>query len=196
MIINPGGFTHTSVALRDALVELEDHHGFIEVHISNVHAREPLRAHSYLSPIAKGVIAGLGVDGYRLALDGGKLVAMNAAGRPLAAVPKELRAGETAARLLALRDWLAEHDRACAAAVERWMLRSLPVPRAVLQAVWDDAGWRAALENAVIAPVGEAGGRDADRVGEQVPRREHPAEQQGAGQGEAKGVEPGGVIEA
>ena len=69
VVINPGGFTHTSVALRDALVELKDHHGFIEVHISNVHAREPFRAHSYLSPIAEGVIAGLGVDGYRLALD-------------------------------------------------------------------------------------------------------------------------------
>ena len=69
VIINPGGFTHTSVALRDALVELKDHHGFIEVHISNVHAREPFRAHSYLSPIAEGVIAGLGVDGYRLALE-------------------------------------------------------------------------------------------------------------------------------
>ena len=46
-----------------------NHHGFIEVHISNVHAREPFRAHSYLSPIAEGVIAGLGVDGYRLALE-------------------------------------------------------------------------------------------------------------------------------
>lgn len=69
VIINPGGFTHTSVALRDALVELNDHHGFIEVHISNVHAREPFRYHSYLSPIAVGVIAGLGTDGYLLALD-------------------------------------------------------------------------------------------------------------------------------
>lgn len=69
VIINPGGFTHTSVALRDALVELQDGPGFIEVHISNVHAREPFRHHSYLSPIAIGVIAGLGVDGYELALD-------------------------------------------------------------------------------------------------------------------------------
>ena len=69
VIINPGGFTHTSVALRDALVELNDHRGFIEVHISNVHARESFRHHSYLSPIAVGVIAGLGTEGYRLALD-------------------------------------------------------------------------------------------------------------------------------
>ena len=69
VIINPGGFTHTSVALRDALVELQDGPGFIEVHISNVHAREPFRHHSYLSPIATGVIAGLGAAGYDMALD-------------------------------------------------------------------------------------------------------------------------------
>ena len=69
VIINPGGFTHTSVALRDALVELQDGPGFIEVHISNVHARESFRHHSYLSPIAVGVIAGLGADGYELALE-------------------------------------------------------------------------------------------------------------------------------
>ena len=69
VIINPGGFTHTSVALRDALVELQQGEGFIEVHISNVHAREDFRHHSYLSPIAIGVIAGLGVEGYELALD-------------------------------------------------------------------------------------------------------------------------------
>ncbi|MDO5512092.1 type II 3-dehydroquinate dehydratase [Corynebacterium sp.] len=66
IIINPGGFTHTSVALRDALVEVD---GFIEVHISNVHARESFRAHSYLSPIARGVIAGLGTHGYLLAME-------------------------------------------------------------------------------------------------------------------------------
>ncbi len=69
VIINPGGFTHTSVALRDALAEIADGAGFIEVHISNVHAREPFRQHSYLSPIAIGVIAGLGTAGYLLALE-------------------------------------------------------------------------------------------------------------------------------
>lgn len=69
VIINPGGFTHTSVALRDALAEIADGAGFVEVHISNVHAREPFRAHSYLSPIARGVIAGLGVYGYIAAVD-------------------------------------------------------------------------------------------------------------------------------
>jgi 3-dehydroquinate dehydratase II len=69
VIINPGGFTHTSVALRDALAEVADGAGFIEVHISNVHAREDFRGHSYLSAIAAGVIAGLGVRGYALALE-------------------------------------------------------------------------------------------------------------------------------
>lgn len=69
VIINPGGFTHTSVALRDALAEVSDGAGFVEVHISNVHAREEFRHHSYLSPIARGVIAGLGIKGYLLALE-------------------------------------------------------------------------------------------------------------------------------
>ncbi|MCI6205461.1 MAG: type II 3-dehydroquinate dehydratase [Corynebacterium glucuronolyticum] len=68
VIINPGGFTHTSVALRDALAEIADGRGFVEVHISNVHAREEFRHHSFLSPIARGVIAGLGIYGYVAAL--------------------------------------------------------------------------------------------------------------------------------
>lgn len=68
VIINPGAFTHSSVALRDALAEIADGQGFIEVHISNVHAREQFRQHSYLSDKAIGVIAGLGVYGYIAAL--------------------------------------------------------------------------------------------------------------------------------
>jgi 3-dehydroquinate dehydratase-2 len=66
VIINPGAYTHTSIALRDALAGTAL--PFIEVHISNVHAREDFRRHSYLSGIAKGCIVGLGVSGYRLAL--------------------------------------------------------------------------------------------------------------------------------
>jgi 3-dehydroquinate dehydratase-2 len=66
ILINPAAFTHTSVALRDALLAVEI--PFIEIHMSNVHAREPFRHHSYLSDIAVGVICGLGADGYTFAL--------------------------------------------------------------------------------------------------------------------------------
>lgn len=66
IIINPAAFTHTSVAVRDAL--LATRIPFIEVHLSNVHAREPFRKHSYFSDIAQGVICGLGAIGYELAL--------------------------------------------------------------------------------------------------------------------------------
>lgn len=66
VILNPGAFTHTSIALRDALLAIAV--PFIEVHLSNVHAREPFRRHSYFSDIAVGSIAGLGSQGYELAL--------------------------------------------------------------------------------------------------------------------------------
>ncbi|WP_067518781.1 type II 3-dehydroquinate dehydratase [Endozoicomonas ascidiicola] len=66
IIINPAAFTHTSVALRDAILAVSI--PFIEVHLSNVHKREPFRHHSYFSDIAEGVIAGLGPQGYSLAL--------------------------------------------------------------------------------------------------------------------------------
>lgn len=65
-IVNPGAFTHTSIALRDALLAVAV--PFIEVHLSNVNAREPFRRHSYFSDIAAGSIVGLGAQGYELAL--------------------------------------------------------------------------------------------------------------------------------
>ena len=66
IVINPAAFTHTSVALRDALLAVEI--PFIEVHLSNVYAREAFRHHSYFSDIAQGVVAGLGAKGYEYAL--------------------------------------------------------------------------------------------------------------------------------
>ncbi len=66
IIINPAAFTHTSVAIRDALSGVKI--PFIELHLSNVHAREEFRKHSYFSDIAQGVISGLGATGYELAL--------------------------------------------------------------------------------------------------------------------------------
>jgi 3-dehydroquinate dehydratase-2 len=75
IIINPAALTHTSVGLRDALAAVSI--PFIEVHLSNIHRREPFRHHSYFSDLAVGVICGLGADGYRLALNH----AMHHAGR-------------------------------------------------------------------------------------------------------------------
>jgi 3-dehydroquinate dehydratase-2 len=66
VIINPAAYTHTSVAMRDALAAVQI--PFIEVHLSNIHAREAFRQHSYFSDLAIGVISGLGARGYELAL--------------------------------------------------------------------------------------------------------------------------------
>jgi 3-dehydroquinate dehydratase II len=68
LIINPAGYTHTSVALLDALLAMKA--PVIEVHISNIHAREPFRRHSYVSQAARAVICGFGIDGYALAVSG------------------------------------------------------------------------------------------------------------------------------
>lgn len=66
ILINPGAFSHSSIALRDALLAVAI--PFVELHLSNIHAREPFRHHSYFSDIAVGVVVGFGADSYRLAL--------------------------------------------------------------------------------------------------------------------------------
>ncbi len=66
VVLNPGGYTHTSVALRDALTATQLR--FVEVHLSNISAREPFRQHSYFSDVALGTITGFGAHGYELAL--------------------------------------------------------------------------------------------------------------------------------
>jgi 3-dehydroquinate dehydratase-2 len=68
ILINPAGFTHTSVALRDALAAVRI--PFIEIHLSNPHAREPFRRHSYFSDLARAVVSGFGADSYTFALEG------------------------------------------------------------------------------------------------------------------------------
>ena len=77
IIINPAAYTHTSVALRDALLAVAI--PFIEVHLSNVHAREPFRKHSYFSDVAVGVISGLGAQSYVLALQAALSILSNRA---------------------------------------------------------------------------------------------------------------------
>lgn len=80
ILINPGGLTHTSVALRDALLAVAV--PFVEIHISNIHARETFRRHSYFSDVAAGTISGLGTHGYELALRAALLELDAAAERP------------------------------------------------------------------------------------------------------------------
>jgi 3-dehydroquinate dehydratase-2 len=69
VVFNPGAFTHTSIALQDAIKGV-DGLPVIEVHVSNVHAREEFRHHSWVSPVAAGIVVGFGMDGYLLALEG------------------------------------------------------------------------------------------------------------------------------
>jgi 3-dehydroquinate dehydratase-2 len=77
VVLNPAGFTHTSVAIHDAIKAVNV--PVIETHISNIHAREPWRRHSYVSFVARAVICGFGVNGYALAING--IAAMSAKGK-------------------------------------------------------------------------------------------------------------------
>jgi hypothetical protein len=97
-------------------------------------------------------------SGYQITLEPGslKLICRNSKGKTLASVPKTVRESAEAERLLGLKDWLLAHDKECAATVERWLLRSLPVPKKALAALWPDPSWRGPLQNLLAVPV-EAG---------------------------------------
>jgi hypothetical protein len=103
--------------------------------------------------------------GYELALQGGVVRARNAHGKVLSSLPAAARRSPLLERLRALREWLERHERECGAQVEAWMLRSLPVPGGVVEALWPDPAWRAALRDAVVAGLDASGERLADGIG-------------------------------
>lgn len=105
-------------------------------------------------------------DGSALALIDGKLAARNKKGRRLKAASKKMKDTELGVQLLAVAKLQKEHAQECLENVERWMLRSLPVPTQLIMAVWADASWRALLEHAVLAPApGTTEADDPDLVG-------------------------------
>jgi Domain of unknown function (DUF4132) len=95
--------------------------------------------------------------GYQLTLDGGDLLCRNPAGKVLRSLPKSVRESAAAERLRALRDWLDRHEADCRAAVETWMLGSMPVPAVMVASVWPDPAWRSQLADAVVTAAGAAG---------------------------------------
>ncbi len=90
---------------------------------------------------------------YQIALEDGKLVCQNPKGKRLASVPKWLKDGEAAGQLIALKDWLAQHESECRDTLELWMLRSLPIPHKVLVSIWPDPAWAGLLTNLVVCAV-------------------------------------------
>jgi hypothetical protein len=103
--------------------------------------------------------------GYEVTLESGEVACRNAAGRRLKTVPPAIREDPVVVGLRQLTEWLARHEGLCKAEVERWMVRSLPVPAAVLRSVWADEAWRGALADLVVAVPDADGGFDADEVG-------------------------------
>ncbi len=102
---------------------------------------------------------------YQIGLRDGKLVCRNPKGKTLASLPKWLKESETAESLRALTEWLDDHRNECLHRIERWMLRSLPLPRLVLQEIWPDPDWRSSLENLVVVPVDANGKPDFEQSG-------------------------------
>ena len=102
---------------------------------------------------------------YELGLRNGKLVCRNPKGKLLASVPKWLKSEEVADRLEGLAQWLSEHRLECLHTIERWMLRSLVIPKDLLTRVWPDPDWRELLQNLVVAPASAKGEVEFDAAG-------------------------------
>ncbi|MGW4028921.1 DUF4132 domain-containing protein [Streptomyces sp. NPDC004838] len=103
--------------------------------------------------------------GYTVSLDGADVLCRNASGRLLKQVPSKLKDDAVVVRLRQLSQWLERHERECREQVDTWLVRSLPVPVALLVRVWPDAAWQSALRDLVVAPVGADGGADMERAG-------------------------------
>ncbi|MFB6981399.1 DUF4132 domain-containing protein [Streptomyces scopuliridis] len=103
--------------------------------------------------------------GYAVALDGTRVLCRNASGRTLKQVPSKLKDDPEVVRLRQLAEWLERHERECREQVDTWLVRSLPVPVALLARVWPDAAWQSALRDLVVAPVGADGSADTGRAG-------------------------------
>jgi Domain of unknown function (DUF4132) len=104
-------------------------------------------------------------EGYEVALVDRKLACRRTGGRPLKTVPKPVRDHDVAQGLQQTQEWLDRHDLTCRAEVEKWLIRSLPVPVAVLTAVWPDPSWRVPLADLVVAPVDDDGAWLLDEAG-------------------------------
>jgi hypothetical protein len=100
--------------------------------------------------------------GYALSVMDGKIICRNDKGSVLKSVPSKVKSSDVYEQLNLALQWLDDHSRQCRDAVESWMLRSLPVPRAVAQSVWRDESWRSLLEHAVVRPLGDS---DEENVG-------------------------------
>lgn len=102
---------------------------------------------------------------YEISVERGRVVARTAQGRPLRSVPKALKEHEAVVGLRQMTEWLRRHEQSCRAEVERWMIRSLPVPAAVIAEVWADDAWRALLRDAVVVPVTAGGDWEVSAAG-------------------------------
>ncbi|MDY7085130.1 MAG: DUF4132 domain-containing protein [Actinomycetota bacterium] len=102
---------------------------------------------------------------YEISVDKGKVVARKGGGRALKSLPKALKDDEAVLGLRQLVEWLRRHEASCRGEVERWMVRSLPVPAGVIAQVWADETWRAVLHDAVVVPVTAGGEWDVAAAG-------------------------------